>query len=306
MFSIVIPTWNNLDYLKLCIESLQKYSKFDHEILVHVNDGSDGTLDWLVSKGIKYSQSKKNIGVCLATNHLVSQASHEWVMYMNDDMVACPGWDVGFSNAIDSVDTEVALFFATLIQAQTGNNPNMIQHDFGSGPGDFNESRFVQEFSNQVRGDIEGGTSQPTLFHKKWWQMVGGYSLEYSPGMSSDDDLLMKYWVLGCRNFRVVGASRFYHFGSISTDRIRHNMGGRIFVMKWGITQKEFFQNYLGTLPHSSNNQQVEQRAKSFPRATLLGRFRRASYGLLCDYPLEDIGRWDTRPGHHVSDESIR
>jgi len=60
MFSIVIPTWNNLDYLKLCIESLQKYSKFDHEILVHVNDGSDGTLDWLVSKGIKYDPLVKS------------------------------------------------------------------------------------------------------------------------------------------------------------------------------------------------------------------------------------------------------
>ena len=178
----------------------------------------------------------------------------------------------------------------------------MIQHDFGSSPGNFNESGFLQECSNQARDDIEGGASQPTLFHKKWWQMVGGYSLEFSPGMSSDDDLLMKFWVLGCRNFRVVGASRFYHFGSISTDRIRHNMGGRIFVMKWGVTQKEFFQDYLGALPLASN----EQQAKSFPRATVLGRFRRAGYGLLCDYPLEDIERWDTKPGHHVSDEGLR
>ena len=39
MFSIVIPSWNNLEYLKLCIESLKKHSKFEHEILVHLYVG---------------------------------------------------------------------------------------------------------------------------------------------------------------------------------------------------------------------------------------------------------------------------
>ena len=36
MFSILIPTFNNLEYLKICIESLKKNSKFDHQIIVHV------------------------------------------------------------------------------------------------------------------------------------------------------------------------------------------------------------------------------------------------------------------------------
>ena len=44
MFSI-IPTFNNLDYLKLCLDSIKKNSEYNHEIIVHVNDGSDGTLD---------------------------------------------------------------------------------------------------------------------------------------------------------------------------------------------------------------------------------------------------------------------
>ena len=45
MISIVIPTFNNLKYLQLCINSL-KNSIYDHEIILHVNDGSDGTLDY--------------------------------------------------------------------------------------------------------------------------------------------------------------------------------------------------------------------------------------------------------------------
>jgi len=51
MFSIVIPTWNNLAHLKLCVESLRKHSTEKHEIIVHLNDGSDGSLDWAKAQG---------------------------------------------------------------------------------------------------------------------------------------------------------------------------------------------------------------------------------------------------------------
>ena len=47
MFSIVIPTFNNLNYLKICFNSLKKNSTYKHEIILHVNEGSDGTLDFV-------------------------------------------------------------------------------------------------------------------------------------------------------------------------------------------------------------------------------------------------------------------
>ena len=47
MFSIIIPTLNNLSYLKLCIESIQKNSKYSHEIIIHINEGKDGTKEFL-------------------------------------------------------------------------------------------------------------------------------------------------------------------------------------------------------------------------------------------------------------------
>ena len=47
MFSILIPTLNNLEYLKICIKSIINNSKFNHQIIVHVNIGDDGTLDYV-------------------------------------------------------------------------------------------------------------------------------------------------------------------------------------------------------------------------------------------------------------------
>jgi hypothetical protein len=126
--------------------------------------------------------------------------------------------------------------------------------------------------------------------------MVGGYSLEFSPGMSSDDDLLMKFWVAGCRNFRIVGASRFYHFGCKSTGRIKHNMGGRIFVMKWGITQIEFQRLYLPSL-RKANGGNTANNPYNSVRGSWLGKLRRVGYALRFNYPLEGIETWDPAPG---------
>ena len=62
MFSIVIPSYNNLNYLKLCIKSILKNSINKHEIVIHVNEGSDGTLEYVKSNNFKYTFSIKNVG----------------------------------------------------------------------------------------------------------------------------------------------------------------------------------------------------------------------------------------------------
>lgn len=296
-FSVIIPTWNNLPFLKICIDSLRQYSKFEHEIIIHVNEGSDGTLAWVKAEGLKYSHTQNNIGVCMSVNHLVSLATHEWVLYVNDDMVACPGWDIAFADAVASTNTDLALFFSTLIQPKIGKSQHMVEHDFGSTPDTFDAAGLLQHCLDESRKDSEGAASQPTLFHRKWWQIVGGYSLEFSPGMSSDDDLLIKFWVAGCRHFRVIGACRFYHFVCKSTGRIRHNKGGRVFVMKWGITQGEFFKNYMNALSNTPPSELIARHSNLFPRATLIGKLRRAGYGFFQDYPLQGIEEWDSAAG---------
>ena len=68
MISITIPTFNNVKYLKLCIDSLEKNSHFKNEILLHINDGSDGTLEFAKQKKLKFTQSSTNEGLCVGMN----------------------------------------------------------------------------------------------------------------------------------------------------------------------------------------------------------------------------------------------
>ena len=63
--SIIIPTFKNFAYLKFCIDSIIKNSKFDHEIIVHINGEDNLTEDYLSKKKLLYTKSKENIGLIL-------------------------------------------------------------------------------------------------------------------------------------------------------------------------------------------------------------------------------------------------
>ena len=52
--------YNNLDYLKLVIKSIQKNSKLPNEIILHVNEGNDGTLDYVKKNNYKFSYFATN------------------------------------------------------------------------------------------------------------------------------------------------------------------------------------------------------------------------------------------------------
>ena len=47
---------------------MEKNSKFNHEVIIHVNDGSDGTLDFVNKSKYKFTHSHQNIGLCKAMN----------------------------------------------------------------------------------------------------------------------------------------------------------------------------------------------------------------------------------------------
>ena len=91
MFSIIIPTYNNHNYLELCIKSIKKNSKLKNEILVHVNeDKSEKTRVFLKSQNIKYTYSETNIGLCTSINIIAKKSSKNYLIYAHDDMYFCP------------------------------------------------------------------------------------------------------------------------------------------------------------------------------------------------------------------------
>ena len=244
-FSILIPTWNNLDYLKLCIESINKNSVYRHQILIHVNEGRDGTLAWIRQNEYEHTYSENNIGVCWALNGLRPLVKTNYILYMNDDMYVCPGWDALW-NEIQPLPDNKFFFSSTLIQPRPFFCKSVIAPaNFGESVETFNEEELLGKYQLLPHFDWFGATWPPNVVHRDIWDLVGGYSVEFSPGMYSDPDFSAKLWMAGVRLFKGISASRVYHFEARSTGRVRKNDGSMQFLLKWGITSASFMRNIL-------------------------------------------------------------
>jgi glycosyltransferase involved in cell wall biosynthesis len=242
-FSGSTPT--NLAYLQLCISSIRKHSVYPHQIIVHINEGKDGSLDWVKTQpDISYSFTKENIGVCYALNSCRNLAITEYILYINDDMYVCPGWDKPIKEEIDSIGHKFFFFSATAIEIKAQSICS-IEKNFGQTIDSFNETALLETYHSLPMQDWQGSTWPPNIVHKDIWDLAGGYSIEFSPGMYSDPDFSMKLWSLGVRTFKGISRSRVYHFGSISVKRIKHNAGYSKFISKWGITSGTFSKYFL-------------------------------------------------------------
>jgi glycosyltransferase involved in cell wall biosynthesis len=240
MFSIVVPTWNNLPFLKLAVETIRRHSAHEHEILIHVNDGSDGTLDWVRSQGLAHTSSAGNIGICYAVNRAAALATQPYLVYLNDDMAVLPGWDVRLLAVARRLEGKRFMLSSTMIEPGSGNNRCSIAADFGRDAASFREAELIAALPGLARSDWLGSTWPPTLLPRWMWTEVGGYSVELSPGMGSDNDFSMKLWHAGCRTFIGLGDSFVYHFACVSTGRIVKNDARLQFLHKWGISQRDF------------------------------------------------------------------
>ena len=244
MFSIIIPTYNNLEYLKITIESIFKNSKYNHDIVVHVNEGTDASLEYVKDKKLNFTYSIENLGLCTGVNTAAKKAKTNYILYSHDDMYFCPGWDSCLEKEVKKLNTDKFYLSASMIEKNSGH----IQFDAGDSYSDFDEDKLLKNFENINYFDFQGSHWAPHLIHKKIWNQIGGFSEEFNPGMGSDPDLNMKLWQNGVRIFKGLSNFKVYHFGSISLRKkktLTVNNGTRTFLRKWKITPTFFTKHYL-------------------------------------------------------------
>ena len=246
MFSILIPSYNNLNYLKLCIESLEKNSKFEHQIIIHVNEGSDGTLDYVQKNNFDYTYTSENIGMPKALNKASILSKLDYILISHDDFYYCPGWDEVLVAEINLMNHKNYYLSSTMVGA------GQVQFDAGETAETFDESKLLKNLENIKTFNFQGTTKCPGLIHKTIWKKVGGWSEEFSPTGGDDTDFAMKLWKSDIRIFKGIGSSLAYHFGSITTRKKNKSLftylgskGNKIFLKKWGLTINFFERFYL-------------------------------------------------------------
>ena len=256
MFSILIPTYNNLEYLKLCVESIKKNSKFDHQIIIHINEGIDGTLKYVKDNDLDYTLSSENIGMPKALNRASTKAKFNYILISHDDFYFCPNWDLVFKDEIDHLNHNLFYLSGVMVNYKKEVDLDNISippvFDAGDSPKNFNENKLLKNLEKLKTFNFQGSTKCPGLVHKEIWNRVGGWSEEFSPTGGDDSDFAMKLWNINVRIFKGLGNCPTYHFGSVTTRKKNKKLftylgsrGNKIFLKKWKISINFFEKHFL-------------------------------------------------------------
>ena len=138
MFSIIIPTLNNLEYLKFCIKSIKRNSKLKNEIITHVNIGDDGTIDFLQQEKIDFTHTDYNSGICEGINKAAKLAKFNYMLYAHDDFYFCPNWDEILEKEVKKIGHNNFYISGTMM------NKGQINFNCGETLNDFDEKKFLE------------------------------------------------------------------------------------------------------------------------------------------------------------------
>ncbi len=241
--SILVPTFNNFSFLRLFITSIKLNSNYNHQLILHINDGSDGTLEYARKNNIDHTFSETNIGLCSSLNKASKLVNTDYILYAHDDMFFCKNWDIFLEKEVKKINNNLFYLTGTNVSVNNG----LINYDCGSNIESFDEKKFYEFCKNDDSADLQGSHWAPHLIHKQLWDKIGGFSEEFNPGDGSDPDFCMKLWNEKVRIFKAISKFKVYHFNSITTRKrgIILNNGTKTFTLKYGFNPRFFRKYYL-------------------------------------------------------------
>ncbi len=97
LVSIVMLTFNELDYTRQCVNAIRKHTHCPHEIIFVDNGSTDGTRAYLdklvkVNRHYRLIANDCNLGFAMGNNQGMAVARCDYILLMNNDLVVTPGW----------------------------------------------------------------------------------------------------------------------------------------------------------------------------------------------------------------------
>lgn len=221
LVSIIILTHNQLNYTRLCLESIQHYTPEPHEIILVDNGSTDGTPAWLRSQAALQNhytliENDTNRGFAAGNNQGLERARGACCLLLNNDVVVTPGW-------LESL----------LTCAHTRSDIGIVGpvSNYVSGP---QQVKTVEYNTETLQGLMPFALKHRRLYAgqvRPFWRVVGfcmlikravidrigGLDERYGLGNFEDDDFSLRALLAGYRS-------------AIALDSFVHHFGNRTFV----------------------------------------------------------------------------
>jgi len=263
MITFCISTYNNLEYLKIAIDSVRTNSFYkDAPFIIHAENCTDGTDEWLAENSERYKleyyidKNEQPIGVGGGMNFCANKVKTEYIMFLHSDFYVTPNWDKALMDTYQKYPNERLWVNSHRVEPQMFPNsmsrPGTVIVDkdvFGAYYNDFNSElfdKYAKQFTLDNDFEIPKGEGVSGLIKKEHWDLVGGNDPLFAPASYDDMDLFLRMLKNGFR-FILPTTSLVWHFGARGSHRLEENGGKsserqimaeqanmRKWISKWG------------------------------------------------------------------------
>lgn len=196
--SIIILTYNHLDYTKECIESIQKYTKKGtYEIILIDNFSTDGTRTYLKTlKNVKVVLNDENVGFPKGCNQGIQLANKENdILLLNNDTIVTTNWLENLKTCLYSKDSIGA------VGSVCNHTENLQGCDFS-----YDDFKVMQELAKQNNISDSKRWEEKLfligfclLIKRNVINLIHELDEGYSPGYIEDNDLSLRILEHGFR-----------------------------------------------------------------------------------------------------------
>lgn len=223
---MVIPVWNQVEYTRGCLESLQPDLAAGAEVVLVNNGSTDGTRELLATlKDATVVSNDTNRGCAAAWNQGVAAASREWIVVLNNDVVLGPDWLKG------------------MISYAEENNLHVVTPGIREGPLNYALPDYATDFVREMKEVERRGVANGICFmvRRAVFEKIGPFDENFRIGQFEDADFFLRAKAAGFQ-LGTTGRAFLHHYGSITQKAIRPRAGPyeaenrAYYRKKWGLT----------------------------------------------------------------------
>jgi len=242
--SIIVVTFNALDFIKQCFASIKKYTD-DYELIVVDNGSQANTVKWLKKQtGLITIFNSENRGFAAGNNQGIKIAKGKYVLLLNSDTVVTKGWLPRLIRSIEENDKIGIVGPYSNYAVGDQNNPVFYSS--------LEEIHAFAEGFNRKEKETYHISGFCMLLKRKTLNKVGLFDENFKIANFEDVDYCIRVVRAG---FKLKVANCFiHHFGSRSfianSDRIDlrqvYYKNFKLLTKKWSEQEiKKAYSNYL-------------------------------------------------------------
>lgn len=247
---IVLPVYNQLTYVKDCIDSILSTLEKSSYHLYIIDDFSDNfTHTFLKQVDTSYPQitlhrNLRNLGFLRSSNLGISLGSAPYVVLINSDVIVTPNWLSRLLKCAES-DPQIAS-----VNPLT-NYASSISIPIAPGANFYGMDMVLAQHLPRNYPDVVTGVGFCILLRRSALEDVGLFDEIYGCGYCEESDLCMR---LTTRGYRTVVADNVYvyHKGRASFKQERdvsYHKNWQIFSARWSEEYKQQFRAFLSANP---------------------------------------------------------